>query len=128
MKEAAYKVHQRLHHLKPRFNPYLFDTEIKDKTNGTVKIENQYFFLKTVTSPDYIYSYIETTEEHTSLRFDSKDDLIEKIGRCLNTDNISICKDEYNIPSIYVNGQNKLISITHHGDFNFAMFLTTLNC
>ena len=123
MKEAAYKAHQRLHHLKPRYNPYLIDTEIKDKTNGTVKIDNQHFYLKTVISPDYIYSFVVTTEEFTFVSFDSKDHLIKKIGNFFNTDNISICKDEYNIPSIYVNGQGKLISITHHGNFNFAIFL-----
>ena len=123
MKEAAYKAYQRLYHLKPRFNPYLIDTEIKDKTNGIVKIDNQHFYLKTAINPDYIYSFVVTTEECTSVSFDSKAHLIKKIGHCLNTDNISICKDEYSIPSIYANGQGKLISITHHGDFNFAVFL-----
>ena len=128
MKEAAYKAYQRLHHLKPRFNPYLIDTIIKDEINGTVKIDNQHFYLKTAISADYIYSYIVTTNECTSLRFDSKDHLLKKMDDYFNTDNLSICKDEYNIPSIYVNGQSKLISITHHGDFNFAVFFTTLNC
>ena len=128
MKEAAYKAYQRLYHLKPRYNPHLIDTEIKDKTNGIVKIDNQHFYLKTVISPDYIYSFVVTTEEYTSISFDSKAHLIKKIGHCLNTDNISICKDEYNIPSILIDNSIKPISITHHGSYNFAVMTAGLDC
>ena len=123
MKEAAYKAYQRLYQLKPKFNPARIHTEIKDQKLGFAIIAEHQFKLKTELNTDYIYTYIENQNPQTSIRYESKDDLITKLSDYFSAQSISISKDSLNIPSIYINDKSKPISLTHHGSFQWAMFL-----
>ena len=123
MKEAAYKAYQRLHKLKPKFNPASIHTEIKDQKLGFAIIANNQFKLKTDQNDDYIYTYIYHQNAQISLRYESKDDLITKLSDYFSAQSISISKDSLNIPSIHINDKSKPISLTHHGSYQWAMFL-----
>ena len=124
MKEAAYKAYQRLHQLKPKFNPASIHTEIKDQNLGFAIIADHQFKLKTDQNDDYIYTYIDYQNAQISLRYESKDDLITKLSDYFSAQSISISKDSLNIPSIHINDKSKPISLTHHGSYQWAMFLS----
>ena len=123
MKEAAYKAYQRLHQLKPKFNPASIHTEIKDQKLGLAVIDGYQFKLQTDLNNDYIYTYIDNQNSQISLRYESKDDLITKLSDYFSVQSISISKDSLNIPSIHINDKSKPISLTHHGSYQLAMFL-----
>ena len=123
LKEAAYKAYQRLYQLKPKFNPASIHTEIKDYKLGYAIIGKHRFKLKTEQNDDFIYSYIDYHHSQTTLRYGSRNDLINKISDYFSTRSIYISKDSNNIPSIHINDKNKPISLTHDRNYQFAMFL-----
>lgn len=127
MKEAAYKAHQRIYQLKPKFNPFQIDTHLIDAQQGTAKIQDHNFNLSSTTSKDSIFSSVDTVQHQINLNYTSDEHLLHQLCLLFDTKSIHVCKDELNIPSFYLNNQVKPISLTKHGKFKWATIYSP-NC
>lgn len=127
MKEAAYKAHQRIYQLKPKFNPFQIDTHLIDAKQGTAKIQDHNFNLSSTTSKDYVFSKVDTNHPQISISYNCDKHLIDQLCLLFMTKFICFCKDEHNIPSFYFNNQAKAISLTKHGKFKWATIYSP-NC
>jgi len=122
-KEAAYKAHQRRFALAPKFNPKDFVCT----PGGDVRIKNNVYATKTKVTKDYVYSTATANEvDLSSILFKENVNLIDELkkvyGQILEvpSTSISIKKNGYNIPFLYVNQKKTsiLTSLTHHGRFS----------
>jgi len=125
MKEAAYKAHQRKFNLARKLNPISYNCSLhSDDISGTVKIGRETYILKTVITPEYIHTWVDSGKNiqkvYDSQSYSRRDliqDITLELG--LNNSNTSISKDPNGIPSLFLENDNKRIpfSLSHHGNF-----------
>lgn len=132
MKEAAYKVHQRLTKAAPKLNPFAFECSISsDYNSGTVKIGECHYFVKIRISEKHIHTVATADKNLTFLhKFyqvgqDYKKLFSEYISEELKlSEPVSVTKDKSRIPSFQnKNSKEKMpLSISHDGKYAALVF------
>lgn len=127
MKEAAYKAHQRLNNLAPKFNPKAFNCVLVSPRKGKVIINSKSYKTSTKFTSGYIYSEavlaFEKVKKTTNIQnyYSSgnlKNELLKSVSNYPGELKIEKCKNR--IPRIF-NGEEALeihFSITHHGNYS----------
>jgi phosphopantetheinyl transferase (holo-ACP synthase) len=133
MKESAYKAHQRLQGLPPKFNPWQFECVVKElsqeKAIGEVNISNDQFLTYSYLKNNCVYTYCQEEKSQKLVHQISsaenlKNELLQKISEAIKIpkEDLNINKDQNRIPQLF-HLENKLelaFSLSHHG--NHAAF------
>ncbi len=130
MKEAAYKAHQSYIKHYPKYAPWDYECQ----PGGEVIVNNHLYDTQTEVTKEYVYSIaqrINTTNYCSTIfkkELDLKLQLKQILAQKLKVDisSVSIKKDTYQIPRLYINNKKEdiPISLTHHG--KYSAFAVTL--
>ncbi len=130
-KEAAYKLHQRKFQLEPKLNPLRIECCLGKSQRVQVAIKNESYSVYTKITSKYLYAEARLNKSYELFREIYKQpvnyhDYLKNFSEANNfkLDNLSLKKDQLNIPSIFnsISEKNFPISITHHGKFAAIVF------
>lgn len=136
MKESAYKIYLQ-QHKSPFFDPKKIQTQILNKTEGVVTIQNYSYVTSTKCASSYMYTESKFHESESLFsklfvaqhKYNSeycREQLISYFAHTYNKDPLSlqIKKNSLGVPKLFFKNelQNKSISITHHGGYAAICF------